>query len=356
MPKPSRRSAKEELVRRLEGDYNRKKGGGSLFRTDVKGVSFWQCKEGDHIFDIIPYTAGDMDPIEPGSESYVLEFFVHNNVGQQEGQIICMAETFKKPCPICEERRRLIKKGDDEQRIKELTPSRFPRSIYNIVCYDSKEEENKGAQVWHTSNYLLQQYLLALAKRPTRPGQKSVEPFIAFMDVDEGKSIAFKREGKKESTKYIGIRFEDRNYKISDEIAKEAHVLDELIAWPTYEEVYLEFWGQPFASEKAAEDPPARGAKYEEKKEVKSDPPPRGRRQEPEPEEKKPVEEEPLVSGRRRNVAEEDVPDPDVGKGNKCPAGKGFGIDIDDLKQCDKCTVWKECAKEADAIEKAKRK
>jgi len=43
--------------------------------------------------------------------------------------------------------------------------------------------------------------------------------------------------------------------------------------------------------------------------------------------------------------------------GNKCPAGRGFGIDIDDLKECDKCSVWKECAKEADAIEKeAKRK
>jgi len=350
MPKPSRRSAKEELLKRLEGDYNRKKGGGSLFRSDVKGVSFWQCKEADHIIDIIPYTAGDMDPIEPGSESYVLEFFVHSNVGQQEGMIICMAETFKKPCPICEERRRLIKKGDDEQRIKELTPSRFPRSIYNIVCYDSKEEENKGVQVWHTSNYLLQQFLLALAKRPVRPGQKSVEPFIAFMDVDEGKSIAFKREGKKESTKYIGIRFEDRNYKISDEIAKGVHVLDELIAWPTYEESYLEFWGQPLASEKVVDDPPARERKYEEKKEPE---PSRGRR--PEVEEKKSVEEDPPVRGRRR-VAEEDVPDPDVGKSNKCPAGKGFGIDIDDLKECDKCAVWKECAKEADAIEKAKKK
>lgn len=356
MPKPSRRSSKEALMKRLEGDYNRKKGGGSLFRTDVKGVTFWQCKEGDHIIDVIPYTAGENDPIEPGSESYVLEFFVHSNVGQQEGgMIICLAETFKKPCPICEERRRLIKIGSDEQRIKELTPSRYPRSIYNIVCYDSREEEEKGVQVWHTSNYLLQQYLLALAKKPTRSGQKSVDPFIAFMDVEEGKSIAFKREGKKESTKYIGIRFEDRNYTIPDDIAGAANVLDELISWPTYEEAYQEFWGSApnEAGALAALPATTRVRKYDEaqvKEKEKEDPPVRSSRNE-EPVKK---EEESTRSSRRQQKPEE--VDSSAGKSNKCPAGKNFGIDIDELKECEKCTVWKDCAKEADAIEKAKKK
>jgi hypothetical protein len=344
MPKPSRRSAKEELMKRLEGDYNKTRGGGSLFKADLRGVNFWQCKETDHIIDIIPYIAGENDPDHPRKDSYVLEIFVHNKVGQSgEGMIICMAETFKKPCPICEERRRLIKKDGDENRIKELTPSRYPRSIYNIVCYDSKEEENKGVQIWHTSNFLFQQYLLALAKRPVRPGSKNVEPYIAFMDLDEGKSIAFKREGKKENTKFVGLRFEDRDYQISEEIEKSAHVLDELIYWPTYKEVYQEFWGT-VPEVAPTEDRSSRGTKYEEKKE---DP----------PEEKK---EEEVPRGRRgRNEGEEKKEDPPEEKKdskNKCPVGKRFGHDIDDLKECDKCAVWKECAKEADAIEKAKRK
>lgn len=355
MPKPSRRSSKEALMKRLEGDYNRKKGGGSLFRSDVKGVTFWQCKEGDHIIDILPYTAGENDPIEPGSESYVLEFFVHNNVGQQEGgQIICMAETFKKPCPICEERRRLIKIGSDEQRIKELTPSRYPRSIYNIICYDSRDEEEKGVQVWHTSNYLLQQYLLALAKKPTRAGQKSVDPFIAFMDVEEGKSIAFKREGKKESTKYIGIRFEDRNYTIPEDLVESAHVLDDLINWPTYEEVYQAFWGSAPNEAGAPADLLAtttRARKYDDTpaKEKEEPPPARSIRHE-----ESVKEEAPRASRRQQRVEDEDTT---AGKSsNKCPAGKNFGIDIDELKECEKCNVWKDCAKEADAIEKAKKK
>ena len=349
MPVASRRDAKAELMRRLEGDYNRTKGGGSLFRTDLTGVNFWNCKEADHIIDIIPYTSGENDPIEPGGESYVLEIFTHRNVGQQEGMIICMAETFKKPCPICEERRKMIKRGDDDDKIKELAPSRYPRSIYNIVCYDSADEEAKGVQVWHTSNYLLQQYLLVLAKKPVRPGQKNVEPFIAFMDVEEGKSIAFKREGKKENTKYIGVRFEDRDYKIDEKISKAAFCLDELIAWPAYEEVFQEFYGIPYVSdEKIIDNVVDCGKKYEEKEkeEVLST---RGRRHAEHVEEKK--EEELSTRTRRHALVEEEK-----SSSNKCPAGKGFGIDIDELKECDKCSVWKECAKEADAIEKAKKK
>lgn len=336
MPVQSRRSPKEELMRRLEGDYNRKKGGGALFRTDLKGVNFWSAKEGDHLIDIIPYTAGAMDPIEPGGESYVLEFYVHSNVGQQEGMIICLAETFKKPCPICEERRRLIKLGDDEQRIKDLTPSRYPRSIYNVVCYDA-DEKSKGVQVWHTSNYLFQQYLLALAKKPMRSGQKNFEPFIAFMDLDDGKSIAFTREGKEKSTKYIGIRFEDRGYKIEDDIAQSAHVLDELIAWPTYEDVYRFFWGTSCESDnKSTEASNAKNKPHE--RDV-------------------PIELPPRETKRADKVAEvkNETASRQQESANRCPAGKNFGYDIDELKECDTCSVWKDCAKEADAIEKSKK-
>lgn len=338
MPKQSKRSPKEELMRRLEGDYNRKKGGGTLFRSDLRGVNFWSCKEAEHLIDIIPYTAGDMDPIEPGSESYVLEFYVHNNVCQVEGMTICLAETFNKPCPICEDRRHLIKIGGDEQRIKDLTPSRYPRSIYNVVCYDSADEKNKGVQIWHTSNFLFQQYLLALAKKPMRSGQKNFEPFIAFMDVDEGKSIAFTREGKEKNTKFIGIRFEDRDYKINDEIKSSAHVLDELIAWPTYEEVYKAYWGTDCSSAgSAVTSRESRNADYEKEMPVST------YERNTKHFEKDENEKQNVQTTQRDSSI------------NKCPAGKNFGVDIDDLKECDNCTVWKDCAKEADAIERSKK-
>jgi hypothetical protein len=368
MAKPSRRSMKDALTKRLEGDYNKRKGGGSLFRSDIRGVNFWSCKEGDHIIDIIPYITGANDPIGANEDGYVLELYVHQDVGVKEGMIICLSETFNKPCPICEEKRRLIKKGADEETIKNLTPSRYPRSIYNIICYDTKEEQEKGIQIWHTSNWLMQQYLLALAKRSVRPGQSNVEPFIAFMDADDGRSIAFKREGKEKATKYIGIRFEERNYKISQEILDSAKCLDELIAWPTYDEVYQDFFGVVAGGESTAVEtktaPTERSRKYEEEKKEDDVPEPdqlseRSRsRREPDPE---PAREE----GRRsRQETKDDAdpprgrrqePDPEPTKGGKCPAGKDFGIDIDNLKACDSCPVWKDCAKESDRIEKEKK-
>lgn len=371
MARPSRRSMKDALTKRLEGDYNKRKGGGSLFKSDIRGVNFWTCKEGDHIIDIIPYISGDMDPVGKQVDQYVLEFFVHRNVGAKDGMIICLSETFNQPCPICEEKRRMVKRGEDEQKIKDMTPSRYPRSIYNIVCYDSAEEQSKGVQVWHTSNYLIQTYLLALSKRSVRPGQTNVEPFIAFMDADDGRSISFKREGKENSTKFIGVRFEERSYKISDELLDQAHCLDDLIAWPTYEEVYQEFYGFPMEKEsesretkssRPVEEPAQeRGRKFvEEPKDIPEPEVPQERtrsRRETEPEPEKETRsrgrrEEPETRSRRE-------PEPETKKefsSGKCPAGKGFGIDIDDLKECDSCPVWKDCAKEADRIEKEKKK
>jgi hypothetical protein len=337
---------KEGFTKRLEGDYNQQKGVSKLFRSDLANVKFWTAKEGQHIIDIIPYVAGGMDPkAKKGEDSYVLEIYVHRDVGVREGYIICMSETFGKACPVCEERRRLIKSGGDEQKIKDLTPSRYPRSIYNIVCYDG-DEASKGIQVWHTSNFLMQQYLLELAKRPVRPGQKNVEPFIAFMDPDDGRSIVFKTEGKQESLKHVGIRFEERQYTISDELLENAHCLDELIAWPTYEQAYEDFWG---FSPSAANDVPGH---------VCEEPAPRKSKQpEPEPEVKKQPEPEPepepeVETTRRRRAPAESEPE----VGAKCPFGGTLGVDIDEMKECDKCNIWKECAKEADRIELERKK
>ena len=350
MPKPSRRQLmKEKLTKRLESDYNKQKGVSKIFKTDLPGVKFWSAKDGDHLVDIIPYVVGKNDPnMKEGEDGYCLEVYVHNNVGQREGQIICLQNTFGKPCPICQEISKIQKSGGDEEYIKSLKASRYPRSIYNIICYDNAEEERKGIQVWHTSNFLLQQYILELAKRPIRPGQKNIEPYIAFMDPDDGRSIAFKKEGKAENTKFIGIRFEERSYKISDEILDAAHCLDELIEWPTYEQVYEDFWGIPYGSTtqiketSATEDPePSKQSRVNRHVESESE------------KEKNP---EPAPSSRRSRNEPTDIPEPEAADektgSNRCPAGKHFGIDIDDLKECDKCAVWKDCAKESDRLEK----
>jgi len=241
---------KAALLQRMKQGQAVSSGIRSYFKEGLEGVGFWAPKEGDHILDIIPYMAGPDDPnVKEGNPTYVLEIYIHPDVGGIENQtMICMEKTYKKPCPICEHRRSLQKEGADEDLVKSLQPRRYPRSIYNVVCYDSEKDESKGIQIFDTSHYLFEMYLLKLAQGSSRGGQRPTG-FIPFADPEEGKSIRFTRQGMKENTRYIAHAFENRNYVISPELLETAHQLDQLIHIPTYEEVYQAYWGETSESE-----------------------------------------------------------------------------------------------------------
>lgn len=241
---------KEALMARIKQGASLSSGVRSYFKANLEGVNFWAAKEGDHVIDIIPYFAGPDDPnVKEGGLTYLLEIFVHRDVGGIENQtMICMERTYKKPCAICEHRKALQKEGADEDLIKSLQPSRYPRSVYNVVVYDSEKDEAKGVQIFDTSHYLFEMYLAKLAHPTTRGGQRP-QAFITFADAEDGKSIRFTRTGQRENTKFIAHAFEDRNYTISAEILAQAKQLDQLIHIPSYDEVYNAYWGETPAEE-----------------------------------------------------------------------------------------------------------
>ena len=311
----------------------------SFFRSDAE-IPFWKCDEGQHTIDIIPYMAGENDPdCEQGEDTYVLEVFTHRDVGNVEGQqVICLAETYNEPCPICEHRKKLQREGDaDDDLIDELTPSRYPRSIYNIVCYDSRREEDKGVQVWHTSHYLFEKHLLKLAEGPTRRGSSKPDSFVEFACPVEGKSIGFETEGKGINTKHLALQFLERDYEIDDDTLEEAYTLDDLIEKPTYDEVYAMHWG---------EDPDVDDDEDEEDEDDR----PSSRRRGSKPKRK--------ASRRRREPDDdddddddddvedddyEDVEDDDVVEEDECPAGGVFGEDCNQYEDCEDCDMWDDC-------------
>lgn len=307
----------------------------SFFRSDVD-IPFWKCDEGPHVIDIVPYLAGPNDPdTEEGEGTYVLEVYVHRDVGNIEGQmVICPSETFGDRCPICEHRKKLTREGDaDEDLLNELRPSRYPRSIYNIVCYDSRREEEKGVQVWHTSNYLFEQHLQKLAEGPRRRGSSEPDSYVYFAHPTEGKSISFTTEGKKMNLKHMGLQFVERDYDIDDELLEQAFTLDDLIEVPTYEEIYKMYWGEEggadeeedeYDDEEEDEEEEERPAR---RRKSKSKSKPKRRRPEPEDEEEDEDEEE-----------EED----DTEEG-ECPAGGVFGEDCNQFDECEDCAAWDAC-------------
>lgn len=312
-----RAKMKEALKKRMQEDQERRESSGRGFFKADTGASFWNPEGGDHLIDIIPFVAGTNHPtVEEGEPAYSLRLRVHYGIGPSEDvSVICLAETFNQPCPICEHRVQLRNEGAEEEVWKALFPKK--RGIYNIFCWDSVKEENKGVQVWDVAEWYFQKYLDSLAKGPRRPGREHTR-LIPFADPDEGKSIAFTinpARSKNDFAEYIGHRFDDRDYEISDDLLDEALVLDELVHIPTYEEVHEEYWGEPYDED---------GTSTEED-----------------------VEEE-VVEDEHADEVEE------VEEGT-CPGGGEFGVDTNELEACDECpkTVWDECLATREASEEA---
>jgi len=305
------RTEQSEKTRESSGRF------GSFFKSNLpEGAQFWTAGKGNHIIDIIPYVAGPNDPdpaTNEGDPTYVLDLFVHGNVGVNDDAVVCPARTYKKPCPICEHQKQLRQEDDfDEDLVKSLNPKR--RCIYNIVCYDTDKEEDKGIQIWPVAHWFFERHLTSLA-RNSRTGELET-----FADPDDGKSIEFERQGTgMTNTQYIGHKFSDRPDPIPDEYLDQAFCLDELIELKSYDEIYKLYW---------QEDAPEADDHEEEEQE-------------------KEEEEKPKRSARRSSKPKKE---PKVKEG-ECPYGGEFGVDLGELNECGECSLFEECSKRMEELQ-----
>ena len=252
----------KKLQDRIKTGQERSKGRVRSIIASGKDVPMYRPKDGSHILDVIPYDAGPNDPlVNEGDPTYTFEYWAHVRVGPSEIMMLCLAEMYNKPCPICEHRQKLREDGADDEVWKKLFPKR--RNLYNIVSYDRGEEE-KGVQVYDVSYHYFEKALMAISKKPGRGGKK--ERTINFADPDDGKSITYTIEPAKSKNDYpdfVGHTFDDRDYEITKKILRNAFVLDEVIHIPTYDELDKAYWGD--------EDKRSRGKKKKGKKGKGSD-------------------------------------------------------------------------------------
>lgn len=323
MPKFDRRRIAEDLKESNKESHDTKDQGmfgASIFRSDAE-IIIWKCNEGKHYIDIIPYQVGKFHPTKKeGKWAHYLDIWVHQRVGANEDNLICLLKNYKEPCPICEYR----KEGDlDEEQAKLLIPKR--RAIYNIICYDDRREEEKGVQIWDAAHFNMEQKLQSIAERPRQGG------LLDFSDPDEGKQIMFERKGSgATNTQFLGHAFIDRDYKLPDEVLEQAYCLDELIVIPTYEMIERVLFGGKLKEREApAPAPTPRGSRLVRQESA------------PAPEE---------VPRRRRRE-----PEAPAESDNPCPSGGRFGVDIDKLDPCQTCTKYDACGDEYDRLEKEAR-
>lgn len=289
-----RSALKDRLLKRTEESYASKESSGKygdIFKKDVK-LPLWKPKDGEHLFNVIPYIVGNKDPkLSPGEVSYILDIWVHRNIGINEDSFVCPARNYGQACPICERQKEMRLSGtfsDDE--IKDLNPKR--RAVYNVQVCDTAEEEAKGIQIWEVSHFMTERLFSELSRKPKGGG------FIPFSDPDNGKMLAF---NKKSNMEYVGHKMVDRDEPISDSLLEEAYTLDELIYIPSYEELYAAFYGEDYAEEVE-----------EEEEEVKEKPKKKAEKKKSEPTSELDEEEEELDSDPDSDEDEIEITEEDI--------------------------------------------
>src|SRR5690606_23828593 len=116
-----------------------------------KGGKLFSLKKGRNRLDIIPFLAGPGNPdADEGEVAWRRNYFVHRAVGPTKDSEVCLARTFKKPCPICDDVARMDRDPrSNPKEIKELLPKK--RQLFNVIDLD---DPDAGIQIWDISFHL----------------------------------------------------------------------------------------------------------------------------------------------------------------------------------------------------------
>lgn len=194
------------------------------------GLEEWQPEVGEHIIDVVPFYAGVNHTRDPqGDWSYVVDLWVHRNIGPSNQHFPCMQRNYEKRCAVCD----YIKAHDlSKNEFNRMKAKR--RCVYLVWVHDEeRKEEKKGILVWEVAHFFFEKKVDGIARRPRGGG------IVLWADHDRGKSVAFriKKEGqfetddgkKIDSYQYTDFSLLDREENIPDHILDHGVALDELI-------------------------------------------------------------------------------------------------------------------------------
>ncbi|WP_405289521.1 hypothetical protein [Methanobrevibacter sp.] len=336
-------------------------------------VQFFSPVEGRNRINIIPYVIKSKNhplvkkgEFEIGDKDYVMDVYVHRGVGPSEASVLCLKNTYGKPCPICEQSQVLRKQGKEEEA-GALKASR--RVFYNVQ--DLKNPDT--LKVFEASHYLFEKELIDEARDDDEGG------FVDFADEETGKEIKFRcskvTKGKLEFNEFKSFSFEDRDENIPDELLENAISFDEILRVPTYDEVEKILYGRDDDDDEEDDDEENETAtKTAKKKLVVNEDDEEVEEEVEKPASKKSVkknrddddddddddEEVPAKPATKSKAVEDNDDDNDDedetpvkkpskkekdcgGDCSKCPFGHKFGEDTDEFDDCDDCDVWDKC-------------
>lgn len=370
-----RRNKAREMAKK-QAEENKYSGGSNYLKLP-DDYTFLKIKKGTMELDFLPFEITKSKTVpdtpkrdlqfEQGDLWWHRSIFVHRNVGPEKKAVLC-PRTFKKPCPICEERQALM--DSDYESNKKLIGDLKPQHKDLMFAIDL-DAEKEGVKVVEFS------YANLREKIENELREQNKDEFYDFFQIDQGYTlrIRFLEEtfNKTPFFKADRIDFDKRN-DYDDKILKETFDFDEYLVLLPYEQINKMFLGidddddgpekeeqtsrRPSREEK--EERTSRRTSREEDAEPEKET--RSSRRSSKEEEAEPEKEE--RSSRRSSRDEEPEKEERTSrrssreeeskKDDRCPSGGNFGYDCDKLDACPDCPkeTWEACADEFDDLKK----
>jgi len=171
--------------------------GGSRDAFVQDDVKLFVPKTGDHSIRILPPTWDDAD-------HFGLDVFVHYGIGVDGSAYLCLHKMKGEDCPLCEERGRAEKEGEEE-----LAAALKPTKRVGVYVID-RNNEKEGPKLW-TMPWTFDRDMCAQAV------DKKTGEVYNLDDPEEGYDVSFTIEGQGQTKKYIGIQIDRRPSPLSDD-------------------------------------------------------------------------------------------------------------------------------------------
>lgn len=288
---------------------------GGTFLSFIKDeYRTYSPKKGDNAIRILPRDESE------GADHYTEEVWVHYGIGPDSGSVLCPMKMAEEPCPICEEKQRLERKGDDEGS-DALRVTR--RALMWII---DRKNEDQGPLLWSAA-WTVDRDISKQAK------DRETGRYYFIDDPVEGFDVYFDRDGEGLTTKYSGFQLSRKASRVDPkylDFIVSNPLLDTLI-FRSYEEIRKIFeGGNPADDKKPTEEakrpPPPAEEEIKPTERVKlekqvEEPPfdAEGSKTREDPPEREQEEREPKP-GPKPEPAREREPEP-VGAGAEAPSG-----------------------------------